>query len=674
MRTWLRRRLRAGGRASCHGSTGKGRGGGGTPKVAIVGAPNVGKSVVFNQLTGKYVTVSNYPGTTVEIAAGKGQVQGGDVSVFDTPGMYSMFPITDDERAARAILLEMAPDVVVHVVDAKNLELRLPLTLQLLDAGFRVVLDLNMSDEAERAGVRIDVSRLERELGIGVVETVATSGEGIGSLRAVVAKALADSEVGDGLVVRFDTEVEAALSAIVERLRGEHPLSPRMLGLLLLQGDAEIWERVRSGGGDYDGVLQVVRGAEQRFNHSLSYDVAMRYQKAATTLTERTVQAEPVTRLGFGERLSRILMRPLTGIPILLLILYVGLYQFVGVFGAQTLVDFLEGTVFRGFVNPAVEGVVLSHVPSEPIQQLLVGEYGVVTLGVTYAVALILPIVATFFLAFSILEDSGYLPRLAMLIDRVFKAIGLNGRAVIPMVLGFGCATMATLVTKTLETKREKMISTMLLALAIPCSAQLGVIFAMLSVTPSYLLIWGGSVLSVFMLIGFLASRLMPGERPYFYMEMPPLRLHKLSNVLVKTYSRVQWYFLEVFPLFVLASVMIWVGQLTGVFDVIVKGLEAPTMAIGLPSEVAVAFLFGFFRRDYGASGLYHLSEGGALAGSSLVVAAVTLTLFMPCVAQFSVMAKQRGLKTAVAMALFIFPFAFAIGFLLNSVLTVVGV
>ena len=283
-------------------------------------------------------------------------------------------------------------------------------------------------------------------------------------------------------------------------------------------------------------------------------------------------------------------------------------------------------------------------------------------------------IVGTFFIVFSIIEDSGYLPRLAMLIDRIFKVIGLNGRAVIPMVLGLGCDTMATIVTRTQETKRERVITTFLLALAIPCSAQLGVIFAILSGNGLALLIWGGVVALVFLLVGYLASKILPGERASFYMEIPPLRLPKISNVLTKTYTRLQWYFFEVLPIFILASILLWLGKLTGVFDFIIGGLEPLVEFIGLPPEASVAFLYGFFRRDFGAAGLYDLNSSGVLVGIPLVVAAVTLTLFIPCIAQFSVMWKERGKKTALAIALFIVPFAFFVGYILNLVLTALRV
>lgn len=355
-------------------------------------------------------------------------------------------------------------------------------------------------------------------------------------------------------------------------------------------------------------------------------------------------------------------------------VLYFGLYQFVGVFGAQTLVDYIELTVFGEWINPWATNLVTSIIPFQILQDLFVGEYGIITLGLSYAFAIILPIVTTFFIVFSIIEDSGYLPRLAMLIDRVFKGIGLSGRAVIPMTLGFGCDTMATIVTRTQETKRERVITTLLLALAIPCSAQLGVIFGILSASTAALLIWGGVVALVLLLVGYLASRVIPGERASFYMEVPPLRLPKLSNVLVKTYTRLQWYFTEVLPLFIYASVVIWLGQLTGLFDLVISGLEPLVEFIGLPPETAFVFLFGFFRRDFGAAGLYDLHSSGIILGIPLVVAAVTLTLFIPCIAQFSVMLKERGIKTALAIALFIFPFAFVVGYILNLVLTTLRV
>jgi ferrous iron transport protein B len=366
-------------------------------------------------------------------------------------------------------------------------------------------------------------------------------------------------------------------------------------------------------------------------------------------------------------------MNPWTGVPLLLLVLYLGLYQFVGVFGAGTVVDFLEGTLFEETFTPWLVEQADQFVPWYWLHELLVGEYGIFTLAIRYAVALILPSVGTFFIAFSIIEDTGYFPRLAMLVDRIFKRIGLNGRAVIPMVLGFGCDTMATMVTRTLETVRERIIATVLLALAIPCSAQLGVILGLLSGTPGALAVWTASIVLIFLVVGFLAARVVPGERPMFYMEIPPLRLPQARNVLVKTLTRMQWYFLEIFPLFIIASVFLWAGKMTGALEKLVQGMEPIMRMLGLPAEAAAAFIFGFFRRDFGAAGLYDLQTGGLLTPVQLTVAAVTLTLFVPCVAQFLMMKKERGWRVSLAIFTFVTVLAFATGWLLNIFLLGTG-
>jgi ferrous iron transport protein B len=293
---------------------------------------------------------------------------------------------------------------------------------------------------------------------------------------------------------------------------------------------------------------------------------------------------------------------------------------------------------------------------------------------VRYAVALILPIVGTFFLAFSIIEDTGYFPRLALLVDRVFKKIGLNGRAVIPIVLGFGCDTMATMVTRTLETIRERIIATVLLALAIPCSAQLGVILGLLSGEPGTLIVWTLCISLIFLLVGFLAAQVVPGERPMFYMEIPPLRMPQPRNVLVKTYTRMQMYFLEIFPLFIFASVVLWAGKMTGLLQGLVDTLTPVMRMLGLPEEASAAFIFGFFRRDFGAAGLYDLHTGGLLSPVQLAVAAVTLTLFVPCVAQFLMMKKERGWKVSLGIFAFVTTLAFATGVSLNFFLNTTGI
>lgn len=469
--------------------------------------------------------------------------------------------------------------------------------------------------------------------------------------------------------------LEISLERVEGLLKGDYGISGRSIGLLLFQEDEEIIRLVKTNDPEsFARIMEIVNQAKAHYQEPLSYIISLTRQEEASSILSRAVEQPPEKGLPFKEKLSRVMIDPVTGIPVLLVILYYGIYKFVGEFGAGTVVDFIETGIFENHINPWIRQVFTSIIPWHLFRELFVGEYGMITLGLRYAVALILPIVTTFFIAFAIIEDTGYLPRLALLIDRIFKKIGLTGRAVIPMVLGLGCDTMATMVTRTLPTKRERIIATILLALAVPCSAQLGVILSLLEGNRRGLWIWAGVVGLVFLLIGFLSSKVLPGDSPSFYMEIPPLRMPKLANVFIKTYTRVKWYFTEIFPMFILASVMIWIGQITGLFRLLTKILEYPISWIGLPDKAAVAFLFGFFRRDYGASGLYDIKKAGLFTGNQLVVACVTLTLFLPCIAQFLMNVKERGWRTGLGISAFILFFSFSIGFTVNLILNILGI
>ncbi|NJD90144.1 MAG: ferrous iron transport protein B [Geobacter sp.] len=641
-----------------------------TMKVALVGNPNVGKSVLFNALTGAYVTVSNYPGTSVEVSRGAVTIDGAECEIIDTPGMYALLPITEEERVARELLLKESPDLVIHVLDARNLERMLSMTLQLIEAGLPTVLVVNIMDEAERMGISIDTRLLEERLGIPVIAAATARKRGVAEIRNLIV----NYQKGKPVEFLYSPRLEQDIASVADTLRADYRLSQKALSLLLLQGDDEVAELVdRNEGENSRTVAEQVRTVRFERRESFHVDLSMERKRVVTALLAGVLQLPDKRKATTGEMLSNLAVRPLTGVPLLLIVLYFGLYKFVGDFGAGTLVDLLEKQFIEGYFSPVAIKAVKWLIPWEVIQELFVGEYGIITLGIRYAVGIILPIVATFFLFFSLLEDSGYFPRLALLVDRIFKKIGLTGRAVIPMVLGFGCDTMATMVTRTLETVRERILATILLALAIPCSAQLGVILALLSKAPGALLAWGICLLLIFLLVGFIAARLMPGETPMFYMELPPMRLPQLSNIFTKTYTRMQWYFLEILPLFILASVLLWLGKITGFFEKAVDFLEPMMASLGLPRDVAVAFIFGFFRRDYGAAGRFDLLSKGGLDPRQLTVAAVTLTLFIPCVAQFLIMKKERGMKVAALIGIFVSVMAFGSGWLLNQVLLVTG-
>ncbi|HJS28701.1 MAG TPA: nucleoside recognition domain-containing protein, partial [Anaerolineales bacterium] len=377
---------------------------------------------------------------------------------------------------------------------------------------------------------------------------------------------------------------------------------------------------------------------------------------------------------GLLAAIGRIATHPIWGLFILAGVL-LAMFWFVGVLGAGVLVDLLETRVFGEMINPWVTSVVEQIFSSPVIVDFLVGEFGLWTMGVTYAFALILPIVTTFFLAFGFLEDTGYLPRLAVLTNRVFRILGLNGKAIIPMVLGLGCVTMATLSTRILETKRERLLAILLLALAIPCSAQLGVILGMLAGTSfTAAVIWGLVMLGVVLLVGGLSSRLIPGSRSSLLVEIPPIRAPSISNVAVKTLARLEWYLKEVVPIFLFGTALLFFLDLSGVLDrLILLGEPLVVNWLGLPPEASAAFLMGFLRRDFGATGLFVLDSQGLLTARQIVVAMVTITLFIPCFASVLMIARERGNRTALALTALIFPMAFLIGGMLNRLLLFVG-
>lgn len=641
-------------------------------KVLLVGNPNVGKSALFNALTGKYAAVSNYPGTTVEYTEGEISYKDFTIEIIDTPGMYSMLPISEEEKVARDLILSGNPDWIVNVVDAKNLERMLPLTFQLIDTGIPLILVLNMIDEAKRMGIEIDSDKLSEILGIPVIKTVSIKKEGIKEILNVIT---GESKFYRQNTIKYDSEIEHEIEELSNLINGDYRISKRLISIMLLQKDAEFLKLFSSK--EKNNIVNFAdisrRKLEEIFRVSLDYMFALKRQLIAQEVTQKVLK-----KISKGEEnriisfISAFTIHKIWGYPILFFVLYFGLYKFVGEFGAGTLVDFIETTIFEERLLPKLIILIENSIKSENFKELLIRDYGIITLGIKYAIAIILPIVTTFFLFFSILEDSGYLPRLAFLLDRVFKKIGLTGKAVIPLVLGFGCDTMATMVTRTLNTKKERIIATILLSLAVPCSAQLGVMLAVLSTSSVLLSIWILVLIIIFFIVGYFSKYFIKGEKTIFFVEIPPIRIPKLSNIVIKTYTRLIWYFKEVIPLFIYASIFIWIGRITGIFDFLLKIIAYPLQFIGLPYEAAKIFLFGFFRRDYGAAGLYDLHKQGVFNNNQLLILAVMLTLFLPCIAQFIMTIKERGIKMGLSIAAFVLIFSVLVGYLLHLILNVI--
>lgn len=474
------------------------------------------------------------------------------------------------------------------------------------------------------------------------------------------------------LKLKYGETIEDSINEIADALEGSYILSKRSIALLLLQGDYDITQDVKSKeDNNYNKIVILILKARSLYKKPLNYVISLRRQKKVEEITHKCIKKAAKGKNTSDNLVSRLTTHPVTGLLILLAIVYLGLYKFVGSFGAGTLANFLGNDVFGKYLNPFFDNTISRLFPWDWVQELFAGDYGIITLGIRYSIAIILPIAGTFFLLFSIIEDTGYLPRAAMLIDMLFRKIGLNARAVIPMTLGFGCDTMTTGVSRTLETKKKKFLATVFLSLTIPCSVQLAVMLALLSGSVAALAVWTVFMLLLFLFAGYLASKLLPVERPDCYMEVPPLRLPGVSNVLIKTLSRIQWYLVEILPIFIIGSIIICIYNITGLSGQFVELLKPVVNWLGLPASTVKSFLFGLLRRDYGAASLYDLYKTGILSPRQLAVAAVTMTLFLPCLAQLLITSKERGLKTALGMMVFIIPFAFLCGYIFNLILSV---
>jgi ferrous iron transport protein B len=636
--------------------------------IALVGHPNVGKSVIFGHLTGRYVTVSNYPGTTVAISRGAAR-SWPETTVIDTPGVMTLIPRSEDEEATARALLDEALTGIVQVGNATNPRRTLLLTLQLAEMGIPMVLALNMVDEAQLRGVVVNCAHLSTLLGVTVVPTVAPRGEGIDLLAEAISTAR---------VPKFHLAYPAEVEAVLERMLPYLPaaqVSARALGLLFLSGSTvgETWLAMRVD----RPTLDHLQAERERLEQILGGKPGLAIQQARIDYVQQvlpgTVGLTQPTSRGFGVLFGRLAMHPIWGMPILAAVLY-AIYWFVGIFGAGILVGWLEEVLFGQYLNPTVTALI-ERLQIPIIGSLLVGDYGLWTMGVTYAVALLLPIVTTFFLAFGILEDSGYLPRLAALSNHLFARIGLNGKAVLPMVLGLGCVTMATMTTRVLEKPRDRLLVTLLLALAVPCSAQLGVVLGLLAAISLHAtLIWAGVIFIVLIVTGWLAARALPGERSPLLIELPPIRRPRPGNVLLKTLAQLEWYVREALPLFLLGTLLLWLLDSTGALPWIVRMGEPLVVGwLGLPAQASEAFLMGFLRRDFAATGLFALQSQGLLSPRQTLVAMVTITLFLPCVASVLMIARECGTRTAAGMAALIFPLAFLIGGLLDRALGLLG-
>jgi ferrous iron transport protein B len=650
-------------------------------RVVLLGNPNVGKSVIFYRLTKTYVIVSNFPGTSVSLTEGFGKFEGKWVRVVDTPGIYKLTPISEDERVARSVLIDENPDVVIQIADAKNLRRSLLFTLQVLEVGYPTMLVLNMWDELRNQ--KIDLNRLEEILGIPVTSAIATENTGIKKLKQTAVSIKDGTYDFSQYKIKYHNYIENAIKEINQLMTDiQLPFSPRAFSLMLLEGDKELeaWITRKCGPELLEKVLSIIRKTEIRFRDPLNFVITRRRELEARQIVNQVMEAKETKKSSWGEKFSNLSIHKIWG-PIILIGILVLVFLFVGYVGAVVLVDLLEGRLFGQVINPFLNGWFKSFIPNSGAGnvaiELFVGvpelgdtAFGILTVGMSWIFGLILPIVFTFFLAFAILEDSGYLSRIAVLTNQLAKKMGLSGKAMIPMILGLGCGTTAHLTTRILDSRKERIISSLLIALAIPCSAQLGIMMGFITrFGIIWLFIGFGVVFLQLFIIGYLASRIIkPDETSSLMIELPPIRLPKLENVLTKTWKRLIWFMKEAVPIFFIGIIVLSVIFLIPGANNALENAFSPITGklLDLPPESASAFVSAILRRDLGAVVFFEIS---GLTAVQATVGFTVLTLFLPCFASIFMIIKERGVKVASVIIVFVFVYAIAIGAVLNLIL-----
>ncbi|RLC39066.1 ferrous iron transporter B [Candidatus Falkowbacteria bacterium] len=567
-------------------------------KILLAGNPNTGKSTCFARMTGVDVIISNYPGTTVELKKGRMKLKGEAREVIDVPGIYSLSPANEAEKIAVKKLLS-SEGKIINVVDGLNLERNLYLTLELIEKGLPIVVALNFCNELRHRGVKIDVKKLEKLLGVPVIPISAIAGQGI--------KKLVDKL--PELKSRPETKVLS---------------------------DKERWQKI-------EAIIKQV----QEFN-----------PKKHT----------------FWEHLEDFSIHPLTGIPAGLFIIFASfvLVRFVGEF----LINYIFNPLFSLYYPVVLK--ISAFLGPGLWRDILIGSFmdgkiafdqsmGLLTTGLFVPIAMVLPYVLAFYAVLGILEDSGYLPRLATLLDTLMHKLGMHGLAVVPMFLGLGCNVPGVLSVRILQTKKERFVAAALLAVSVPCMAQMAVIFSLLGsygagALISYFLI----LFIVWLVLGIVLNKLIKGEAMETFMEIPPYRLPNLLSFTKKLWMRMKNFIYEAIP-FVFLGVLII--NILYVFNVVawLGDLAAPVMSrlLGLPLEAVLSLIVGFIRKDMAVGILSPLG----LSLKQLLIASVMLTMYFPCVATFVVLFKEVRLKGLLQISAIMIFMSLFVGGLLNLVL-----
>ncbi|WP_297464513.1 ferrous iron transport protein B [Thermococcus sp.] len=644
--------------------------------VALAGNPNVGKTTIFNALTGMRQHVGNWPGVTVEKKEGVFEHRGQRFLVVDLPGTYSLTAHSIDELVARNFLLNGNPDVVVNVVDATSLLRNLYLTMEIFEMGLKnVVIALNKIDLAERKGIKIDVERMARVLGVPVVPLSAKEGKGLEVLKDRI------WEVANGLirenpiVPRYDPEVEREIEHISRVLEGtklaaKYPL--RWLAIKLLQRDAEVMKLVERylGREGLEEVMTHINEVEERYGKAMDLVIAGQKYEFIDRLTHEFMSYGRPSGDAFTDQLDRLLIHPVYGFIAMALVFY-GVFKFVFAFGLP-LQEWLSDafTLLGNWLAP--------HIANDVLRGLIVD-------GIIGGVGMVLsffPLVFLLFLALSFLEDLGYMARVAVLMEGILRKFGLPGKAIIPLILGLGCNVPAVMSARTLDNEKDRLV-TMFVNPFIPCSARLSVISFMAA------LFFGGKsaliAASIYVLAfavalasAWLVSRFVPGETTPFVIELPEYLIPSGRSLLLHSWERSKEFVQKAGTVILLGAVIIWylsnypvpVGTGGSYAERIGHFFEPYMRLMGLDWRAAVSLLFGIIAKENVISTLgviYGSPEAirNAMAPLQGYVLTAVTTLYIPCIATIGAIKSEANWKWAAFTTAYMVAVASVVGILI---------
>ncbi|MEM2924585.1 MAG: ferrous iron transport protein B [Methanocellales archaeon] len=628
--------------------------------IALAGNANVGKSAIFNQLTGLNQIIGNWPGKTVERAEGTLHYKGYNINILDLPGIYSLTTFSLEELVSREYIAKEKPDLVINVLDATTLERNLFFTLQLLELETPLVIALNQIDLAEKKGLIINHERMQELLGVPVVPTVAIKGIGIESL---IKKAIETIEKPplEQVKIKYGKEVEERIekiSALTSKLKLKIEYPSRWVAIKLLEGDEEVIKLVEAIDPQ---IIQIARShareIEDIHGEPCSVVISSERYDIASKIAREVQRIIAPKKARFVDRIDNLIMHKIWGY-LFLFALMLTIFYMVFTLG-NTLSEFIANS-FEEIKTPveiALGGGVLFKLIWEGILE-----------GVIAGITIALPYIIPFYIFLAILEDSGYLPRAAFMMDNFMHKIGLHGKAFIPLILGYGCNVPACLGCRIMETTRERLIAAFITTL-VPCSARTIVILGLVSTFVGInwaIALYILNLLLIFAL-GRVAFKALPGEPVGLIMEIPAYRKPSLKIVAKQSWFRVKDFISVAFPLIIIGSLSIKILELANLLESIANLMSPVTVTwLGLPSLTGVAFILGVLRKELTLimlASLFGTSNFSlVLTQKQMIVFALVTMLYIPCIATIAALIKELDWRKALFIALFEIALAIFIG------------